>query len=589
MQDTRKASLATGPCRAHFRDRGESLSPSHFRDGIANSRAYSGIAISLARPLMPRHRKGMRTLLSILALSFALATGLRADDRPNIVFIFSDDHAPHAIGAYDGWLKSVNPTPEIDELAADGMLFQNSFCTNSICGPSRAVIQTGKHSHKNGFMNNGNSFDWNQQTFPKLLKKVGYQTAIYGKSHLKGHPQGYDDWMVLPGQGLYYNPDFITPEGKKRIDGHCSDVVTDLAVQWLKEKREDGKPFMLMVQHKAPHRNWMPAERHLHLYDDIEIPEPATLFDKWEDNTLAAKYQELEIDGHMHINHDLFLDLTPDFDDDESVKTDKSAFRNMQRMSPAQLKAWRDAYGPKDEAFHKANLSGDDLVRWKYQRYAKNYLRSVKGVDESVGRLRETLSELELDENTVVIYSSDQGFYIGDHGWYDKRWMYEESLKMPLIVSWPGVVEKGSTNDQLVQNLDYASTFLDMAGAEIPDDLQGQSLVPLLKGEQEGKFRDAIYYHYYEYPSVHMVPRHYGIRTDRYKLMKFYQFGEQWEMYDLQEDPDELTNIYGTADKSLVEEMKKKLEDLRVHYDDNSHGPEYSPEKKKEFWPALSR
>ena len=530
----------------------------------------------------------MRKFLSRLIPVLGMVLPVVAAERPNIVFIFSDDHAPHAIGAYDGWLKSVNPTPEIDKLAAEGMLFKNSFCTNSICGPSRAVIQTGKHSHKNGFMNNGNSFDWNQQTFPKLLQKAGYQTAIYGKSHLKGKPQGYDDWMVLPGQGLYYNPDFITPEGNRRIEGHCTDVVTDLAVEWLKEKRDGNKPFMLMVQHKAPHRNWMPAERHLHLYDDVEMPEPSTLFDKWEDNTLAAKFQELEIDRHMDIHYDLFLDLTADSDFKASQKTqDRSAWNNMKRMSADQMKVWRDAYGPKDEAFHEANLSGEDLVRWKYQRYAKNYLRCVKGVDESVGRLMETLSDLKLDENTVVIYSSDQGFYIGDHGWYDKRWMYEESLKMPLIVKWPGVAKAGSKNRELVQNLDYASTFLEMAGADIPKDLQGRSLVPLLKGEQDGTFRDSIYYHYYEYPSVHMVPRHYGIRTERYKLMSFYQFGV-WEMYDLQEDPDELTNIYETADKELVAEMKQKLEELRKHYGDDSHGPEYSLEKKKKFWPAYS-
>lgn len=531
----------------------------------------------------------LKKALILLTVTIGIAAQAAAADRPNVLFIFTDDHAPHAIGAYDGWLKSVNPTPNIDRLAAEGMVFQNSFCTNSICGPSRAVIQTGKHSHKNGFMNNGNSFDWEQQTFPKLLQKAGYQTAMYGKSHLKGKPQGFDDWMVLPGQGLYYNPDFLTPDGPKRIDGYCTDIVTDLAVQWLEEKREADKPFMLMVQHKAPHRNWMPAMRHLHLYDDIEIPEPATLFDKWEDNTLAAKYQELEIDGHMDLNYDLFLDLTADFEGEATQKRqDKSAWNNMKRMSPEQLKTWRDAYGPKDEAFHKANLSGDDLVRWKYQRYAKNYLRCVKGADESVGRLMDTLKELGLDENTVVIYSSDQGFYIGDHGWYDKRWMYEESLKMPLVAKWPGVTPPGSKNFDLVQNLDYAETFLDLAGAPIPEDMQGQSLVPLLKGEGDGEFRDGIYYHYYEYPSVHMVPRHYGIRTDRYKLMHFYQFGEEWEMYDLQVDPDELTNIYETADPALVAEMKQKLKALQDKYEDDSMEPEFSTEKKKEFWPAYS-
>jgi len=526
--------------------------------------------------------------LLALLLGLACFATVQADDRPNILFIFTDDHAPHAIGAYDGWLKSVNPTPEIDQLAADGMLFVNSFCTNSICGPSRAVIQTGKHSHKNGFMNNGNTFDWNQQTFPKLLQEAGYQTAIYGKSHLKGHPQGYDDWMVLPGQGLYYNPDFITPDGRKRINGHCTDIVTDLAVDWLKDKRASDKPFMLMVQHKAPHRNWMPALRHLNLYADMEMPEPPTLFDTWEDNTPAAKYQELEIDGHMDLNYDLFVDLTPEFNQPPSQqRQDRSAWNNMKRMSEEQLTAWRAAYGPRDEAFHAANLTGDDLVRWKYQRYAKNYLRCVKGVDESVGRLRDTLAELGLDENTIVIYSSDQGFYIGDHGWYDKRWMYEESLKMPFIVSWPGTIEPGSRNTDLIQNLDYAPTFLDIAGAEIPGDIQGMSLVPLFEGAAPDDWRTAIYYHYYEYPSVHMIPRHYGIRTDRYKLMQFYQFGEQWEFYDLEKDPDELNNLYGSADYAdTIADVKEQLEELRVHYDDNSHEDEYPLERKKEFWGA---
>jgi len=525
----------------------------------------------VAKPFSIRKALEMRSLLTTfyLALSIASASILSADDRPNIVFIFTDDHAPHAIGAYDGWLKSVNPTPNIDKLAAEGMLFVNSFCTNSICGPSRAVIQTGKHSHKNGFMNNGNSFDWNQQTFPKLLQKAGYQTAIYGKSHLKGHPQGYDSWAVLPGQGLYYNPDMITEDGQVTIEGYCTDIVTDMAVEFLKEKRDEKKPFMLMVQHKAPHRNWMPALRHLNLYDDIEIPEPSTLFDDYKDNAPAARHQELEIDRHMHINYDLFLDLTPDFPD-LPISTDKSAWRNLQRMTPDQVKAWRAAYGPKDKAFHEANLSGKELVRWKYQRYAKNYLRSVKGVDESVETIQDTLAELDLDDNTIVIYSSDQGFYIGDHGWYDKRWMYEESLKMPFIVKWPGVTKPGSKTTKMVQNLDYAETFLDIARATIPDDMQGVSLVPLLKGENPKDWRKSIYYHYYEYPSVHMVPRHNGIRTNRYKLMHFYQFDE-WEFYDLKSDPDEYNNLYNNPEyQSLVKRMKNQLNQLEKKYEDDS-------------------
>jgi len=513
-----------------------------------------------------------------------------AADRPNILFIFSDDHAPHAIGAYDGWLKDVDPTPNIDKLASQGMLFENSFCTNSICGPSRAVILTGKHSHLNGFMNNGNSFDWNQQTFSKLLQKSGYNTAIYGKSHLKGEPQGFDDWKVLPGQGLYYNPDMRTPQGTKRIEGHCTDIVTDLAIDWLKEGREADKPFCLMVQHKAPHRNWMPAERHLHLYDDIEIPYPNTLFDKWHDNAPPARFQELEIDRHMHLNFDLFVDLTADFEGNTfKGRFDRSAWRNLKRMSPAQTKAWRDAYGPKDAAFHRENPQADDLVRWKFQRYAKNYLRCVKGVEESVGKLMTTLKDMQLDENTVVIYSSDQGFYIGDHGWYDKRWMYEESLKMPFICKWPGVTKPGSRVKEMIQNLDYAETFLEMAGAEIPSDMQGKSLVPLLKGEIPDDWRESIYYHYYEYPSVHMVPRHNGVRTEHYKLIRFYQFDE-WEFYDLKEDPDELTNQYENekyADE--VAALKKELIRLRdVQYKDDSDHSIMPLEWRQKYRPGLA-
>lgn len=511
-------------------------------------------------------------ILLLLVLVLHQLVHSQKKSRPNILFVFSDDHAPHAIGAYDGWLGSINPTPAIDRLAEEGMIFVNSFCSNSICGPSRAVIQTGKHSHKNGFMNNGNSFNWNQQTFPKLLQKAGYQTAIYGKSHLKGKPLGYDDWAVLPGQGLYFNPDLIFPDGIRRVDGHCTDVVTDLAIDWLRKKRDLDRPFMLMVQHKAPHRNWMPALRHLPLYNDIYIPEPTTLFDKWIDNAPGARVQELEIDRHMDLNYDLFLDLTPDFTQLSSEKSqDRSAWRNMKRMTSDQLAKWRNHFGPLDRNFHLNGKTGKELVRWKFQRYAKNYLRCVKGVDESLERMQQELTELGLDENTIVIYSSDQGFYIGDHGWYDKRWMYEESLKMPLIVKWPGVVKPGTKELEMVQNLDYAQTFLEIAGAPLPDDMQGRSLVPLLKGMFPENWRKEIYYHYYEYPSVHMVPRHYGIRTKRYKLMHFYQFGEEWEMYDLKVDPDELNNIYGKKNFAEIQKnLTERLFKLRKFYDDDS-------------------
>ena len=507
-------------------------------------------------------------LLLLLLLPLAAMSHAK---KPNIVFFFTDDHAPHAIGAYNGWLKPVNPTPEIDKLAADGMLFENSFCTNSICGPSRAVIMSGKHSHINGFMNNGNSFDWNQQIFPKILRAAGYHTALYGKSHLKGEPQGFDSWAVLPGQGDYYNPAMITPEGRKTVPGYCTDIVTDMAIDFVKESKALGKPFMLMCQHKAPHRTWMPALRHLHLYDDIEIPEPATLFDQYE-GRIPAQHQEMEIERHMYLDHDLFTDLTPDLKIPKQRRPseDRSAYLNMKRMTPEQLKIWRAAYGPKDKAFREAKLTGRELVRWKFQRYAKNYLRSIKGVDENLARLRKTLEDEGLADNTIFVYSSDQGFYIGDHGWYDKRWMYEESLKMPLIVSWPGVIKPGSRNTDLVQNLDYAQTFLEMAGAKVPEDMQGQSLVPLMKGTKPADWRKSIYYHYYEYPSYHQVPRHNGIRTDRYKLINFYEFGE-WEFYDLKTDPDELKNLYGKPEKKeLIDDIRKQLFELQKGYGDTT-------------------
>ncbi len=492
------------------------------------------------------------------------------DKRPNIIFIFSDDHATHAIGAYDGWLKSVNPTPNIDRLAREGMLFRNSFCTNSICGPSRAVILTGKHSHLNGFMNNGNDFDGSQQTFPKLLQSVGYRTAVIGKWHLKSDPQGFDHWDILPGQGDYYNPRLISPTGKRQVEGHCTDIVTDLALEWLSDNQDANQPFMLMCQHKAPHRCWMPALRHLELYKNQDIPEPATLFDKWTDNAPAARNQEMEIDRHMYLGYDLFAPEPNNPSSSPAPKGDLSGARNLRTMTDEQSRAWQAAFAAENEEFVESNLTGEELVRWKFQRYAKNYLRCVKGVDESVGRIMNYLEENGLSDNTIVIYSSDQGFYIGDHGWYDKRWMYEESLKMPLVVKWPGVTKPGSTNENLVQNLDYAPTFLELADADVPADMQGRSLVPLLKGESVPDWRQSIYYHYYEYPSVHMVARHNGVRNDRYKLIQFYEFGE-WEFYDLETDPDELNNVYEDGDYvEQVAMMKSELERLRIHYGDGS-------------------
>ena len=517
--------------------------------------------------------KARTHIMKQCALALSCMSGLSAlsfaeQDKPNILFIFSDDHATDAIGAYDGRLKSVNPTPAIDKLAAQGMVMRNSFCTNSICGPSRAAILSGKHSHKNGFMNNGNSFDWNQQIFPKLLRKAGYQTALYGKSHLKGTPQGFDDWAVLPGQGDYFQPNLIFPDGKRVVQGHCSDVVTNLALDFLNNKRDAQKPFLLMVQHKAPHRNWMPALRHLKLYADQDLPEPATLFDDFKDNASPVAKHEMGIGQHMGLDYDLFQHLK---NDPAQGKDQLSRF--YQRMNEEQFSAYQKHYGPRNNTFLSVKSKYEANLRWKYQRYLKNYLRCVRGVDESVARLMQELETLGLGDNTIVIYSSDQGFYLGDHGWYDKRWMYEESLQMPFIIKWPGVIKPGSSCESMIQNIDYGPTFLDAAGLDVPGDMQGLSMLPLLKGlkgETPTDWRDSIYYHYYEFPSVHMVPRQYGIRTERHKLIHFYQF-DQWELYDLETDPDELHNLYGKKEHAeLIAGLKKQLEALREHYDDRT-------------------
>lgn len=481
-------------------------------------------------------------LLCLLATTSAAA----APQRPNILFIFTDDHASHAISAYG---SRINQTPHLDRLADEGMLFRNCFVTNSICAPSRAVILTGKHSHLNGVVDNGVRFDGSQMNVAKLLRKAGYQTALIGKWHLKSDPTGFDHWSVLSaggGQGTYYNPQFSTSDGPLETEGYVTEIITDQALAWLDSARDSEQPFFLMYQHKAPHREWAPGPEYLSHYDDVEVPEPATLFDDYEGRGKAATMQEMTVAQHLN---DRDLKLVPP--------------RN---LTPEQLATWNAAYEPKNEAFRKANLQGDELVRWKYQRYVKDYLRCIDSVDDNVGRVLDYLDEHGLTDNTIVIYSSDQGFYLGDHGWYDKRWIYEESLRMPLLVRWPGQVEPGSVDEHLVQNLDFAETFLAVAGVDIPKAMQGRSLVPLLQGESPDDWRTSVYYHYYEYPAVHMVNRHEGVRTDRYKLMHFYQLDE-WELYDLEKDPDELQSVYGDPDYAEVtEKLKAELARLRKQY-----------------------
>jgi len=488
------------------------------------------------------------------------ARPINADARPNIVFIYSDDHAYQAISAYGGRLAEVAPTPHIDRIANEGMLFLNSFVTNSICAPCRAVILTGKHSHLNGVRVNGDVFDSGQQTFLKLLQQAGYQTSIIGKWHLRTDPTEFDHWEVLPGQGHYYNPDFVTPWGKEKVYGYVTDIITDKALRWLGRERDESRPFLLMVQNKAPHREWEPGPDHLTTFDDVTIPEPETLFDTYENRGTAANKQDMTIADTMRLDADLKV-----WDDEPQDRGTWS--RTYGRMDDTQRALWDAAYGPKNDAFRQANLTGKDLVRWKYQRYMKDYLRCIRSIDDNVGRLLEYLDENGLADNTVVIYTSDQGFYLGEHGWFDKRFMYEESLRTPLAARWPGLIPRGSKAAELVQNLDMAPTFLDMAGVPVPSDMQGSSLVPVMGGRTPRDWRTSIYYQYYEGEgAVHNVYKHYGVRTDRYKLIYFYTLDE-WELYDLETDPHEMRNQYANpAYAGTIRKLKSELTRLRLRY-----------------------
>jgi len=483
----------------------------------------------------------------VLVLALGCVGGQRLDaapsKQPNIVWIFSDDHAYQAIGAYGSRFEKENITPNIDSIARDGMLFERAYVGNSICAPSRATLLTGKHSHKNGKFDNRVSFNHDQQQFQKILQKNGYQTAMIGKIHLDGAMQGFDYWEVLPGQGRYKNPQFITAEGTTEYKGHSTDIVTDRALNWLKNGVDESKPFMIMVHYKAPHRHWHPAERIMKEFRKRTFPEPETLFDDYEGRGEAAHKQDMSIAKTMSMGQDL-------------------------KVVPGSKRA---AY----LAQHK--LEGKDLIRWKYQAYMQDYLGCVAGVDENVGRLLAYLKETGLDKNTVVMYSADQGFYLGEHGWFDKRFMYEESFRTPLIAKWPGVIKPGAHNHDLVQNIDFAETFLDIAGAPIPEDMQGKSLVPLLKGKTPDDWRKSLYYHYYEYPGWHSVRRHEGVFDGHYKLIRFYGLnvpnGEEWEMFDLASDPHEMKSVYNDPEKSgKIKELKAELDRLKKKYDVPENG-----------------
>ncbi|MGH8193747.1 MAG: sulfatase family protein [Woeseiaceae bacterium] len=492
-------------------------------------------------------------------------TGAETPSQPvNIVFIMSDDHAVQALSAYGHPVSKLAPTPSIDRIARDGVVFLNSFVTNSLCGPSRAALLTGKFGHINGFMRNGDVFDGAQPTWPRHLKETGYQTALIGKWHLSTTPAAlqFDYWKIYDDQGEYYNPDFITAEGSERVQGYSTDLVTEFSLEWLEERRDPAKPFLLMVQHKAPHRNFMPALRHTQKYASTKFPVPDTYFDDYAGREAAAA-QEMNIYRDMYEGHDLKMT--------KAVGSTELRYDRwpevFARLTPEQRATWDAAYQERNDAMNAADFDEREMALWKYQRFMQDYLATIAAIDESVGAILDYLEREGLADNTLVVYTSDQGFYLGEHGWFDKRFMYEESLRTPLLMKLPGRIPAGSTSSAMVQNIDYAPTILEFAGVEIPAEIQGRSLAGIATGETPDDWRHSIYYQYFEYPGFHSVKRHYGVRSERYKLIHFYYDIDAWEFYDLAEDPHEMHNLIDDPDyQDRILDMKKELEALQTRY-----------------------
>jgi arylsulfatase A-like enzyme len=453
----------------------------------------------------------------------------RVRQRPNILYIMSDDHAAHALSCYG---SRINKTPHLDRLAAGGMRLDNCFCTNSLCGPSRATLLTGKYSHAHGFRANSGRFDGSQQTFAKLLQKAGYYTAVIGKWHLASEPTGFDYSCVLPGQGAYVDPAFIEMGASRKTRGYVTDIITDMVIDQLK-KRPGDKPFCMLYHPKAPHRSWQSDDKHARMYEDVEIPLPPTFDDDWATRGTAARDQQMTIEKHLGRG---------------DVKADPPA-----------------------------GLSAPQLKRWKYQRFIKDYLRCVASLDDNIGRVLDFLDEAKLAQDTIVVYTSDNGFFLGDHGWYDKRFMYEHSLRVPMLVRWPGVTKEATASPDLAINCDFAPTFLDAAGVDAPADMHGRSLRGVLAGATPADWRTSAYYHYYEFPQPHHVHPHCGVRTRSHKLIHFHTLGE-WELYDLEKDPHELKNVYADAAYAKVRaELEQELRRLQEQYKDNTAVPASRP------------
>lgn len=500
---------------------------------------------------------------STLVLGAASQLMAQAQQKPmNIVYIMSDDHSYQTISAYD---HRFIETPNIDWISQNGVRFTNSFVANSLSGPSRACMLTGKHSHANGFTDNTKTFDSRQQTFPKLLQKVGYETAMIGKWHLTSNPTGFNYWDILIGQGDYYNPDFICNGKRIRRYGYVTNIVTDLALDWLENKRDKSKPFCLLLHHKAPHRVWSPDTCDLDLYNNKVYPLPDNFYDDYK-GRIAASKQEMSIIKNMDVVYDLKM-ADKENEIHSNPNLEAMGRMNYKRMSPSQRAQWDAHYDPIIKKFKADKLTGKALAEWKYQRYMHDYLRVIHSIDRNVGRVINYLKEHNMLDNTMIVYTSDQGFYMGEHGWFDKRFMYEESFRTPLLVYLPG--GKHGDIKPMVQNIDYAPTFLDLAGVKIPSDIQGISFLPLLQGKKVKNWRKSLYYHYYEYPAEHAVRRHYGVRTKRYSLIHFYGDIDAWELYDLKKDPEQMHNIYGQkGTEKLTKHLKAELLKLQEQYND---------------------
>lgn len=543
-----------------------------------------------------------KSIISLAALS--CVTAAYAQQHPNIVYIMCDDHAYQCISAYGSALSKLAPTPNIDRLAERGMRFDRAFVENSLSTPSRACLMTGQYSHQNGQRQLGEGIDTTRTFFTELLQEAGYQTAVVGKWHMGCDPKGFDYYHVYNDQGQYWNPQYRGSDTNNEFvveQGYSTDLTTDHALDFI-EHRDPSKPFCLLLHHKAPHRNWQANLKYLGMYDDVEFPMPENFYDDYATRGSAVRTQKMSVTRDMRWEQDFKVPEMLDLNNPDSQDSYNALMGEINRMTPEQRSAWGRYYFPRNRRLLEAQLKGKDLDNWKYQVYIRDYMSVIASVDESVGRVLDYLDKNGLTDNTMIVYTSDQGFYMGEHGWFDKRFMYEESLRTPLIVSYPGHTKPGSVCNRLVQNIDYAPTFLALAGVKQPKDMPGRSLVPVLtNGDNVKNWRQSIYYHYYDYPTYHMVRKHDGVRTDRYKLIHFYGKGgldavpenkyqnvpgtreyatlkglesigyfepkdeavDYCELYDLQADPHEQNNIFG---KPGTEKITKQLQRVLNKY-----------------------